>query len=978
MHTWVRRGLQTALVTGGLLMLGTGIASADESVNPDTPPSPVDAGVSVPIDMDQNALGTPVGQMDAPSIHRTVSTGDVTGNLPMDQVAPVAAQANPLVRQAQAQPALQSAGGDLLRGNKVVGNVVVPVQICGNAIAAGGDAAENGMCSQTAGHPDPIHTDGSNNALAGNVVAGNATVPVQATGNAVAVIGNAAAQSVAGQSGLTGGNITTSGDGGTVSGTIGAVQWATPVQVADNAVAGGGNAASDSASESDGWSKGSLRTGGDNGTGAGTLAGAPVGVPVQLDGNGVSGIGNAAAQSQSTANSTAGTTDANNIGLFGHPSWGRTTGDASTVSGNVVQPQASGPLSVDDNAGGLIGNQSATSTNNSTDSAGGLSSTTGSNATGSGNYADAPVALPTSGAGNGVVGIGNANANHTNNVGSTAGGDTLTNGDNSTLSGNSANVPPAGAVDVCGDSAGGAGGASGQCDNNVTSTTGGYNGTTGNGSTLSGNEGQTPTTLPVEGYGAGVSGAGNSSATTDESKTVSSGGTPNTHDDGGTGTSNEVVVPTAIPAQAFGDAVAVIGNSNTNADSDTTTTAGGSPEATGKNATAAGNIVYVPSSAPTQVFGDTATLVGNGNTMTTASTTSTAGGDASSTGDGGSVSGNVVEVSNQVVDQAFGNALSGVGIVGANTCSTTNSTAGGDVTTDGDYASLSGNAIALPDTISNEVFGVAGAVGSNAWANGANDSNLASGGSLTSTGIDGSAAGNVLALPVALDPDAYGDAASVLGRATGIADQESVIDNGGDTWTDGFGPLSAYNFNDPLGADIDLVGVEVPLAGSTETLVEDNGVLNNGYATQSASTMDLPLVGGLLGGSTLGFGDLGGGGLAGTLGTGNLGGGAVGTGTTTPALPDLPGLGLLNSVPLLSMLSNVGGAAAHTQSLPGTGVGNLPTVPQVPLAQGAVGQVAQVPAQSVVSTPASMLQGSSVQPGISGVLPVQHGLFPHV
>jgi len=77
------------------------------------------------------------------------------------------------------------------------------------------------------------------------------------------------------------------------------------------------------------------------------------------------------------------------------------------------------------------------------------------------------------------------------------------------------------------------------------------------------------------------------------------------------------------------------------------------------------------------------------------------------------------------------------------------------------------------------------------------------------------------------------------------------------------------------------------------------------------------------------------------------------------------------------MVTNLGGAAAHTQSLPATGVGNLPTVPQVPLAQGAVGQVAQLPAQHLVSTPASMLQGAPA-PGISGVLPVQHGLFPRV
>src|ERR1700743_3620175 len=178
MHTWVRRGLQTALVTGGLLMLGTGIASADENVNPDQPPSPVDAGVSVPIDAGQNAIGTPFGQYQAPSVQRTVSTGDVTSGLPggtgglsndalptkavtgqlptnatkalptkalptralptqalptgslPTQALPTQAltgQANPLFRQAQ--PDLQSVGGGtgLFRGNRVVPPLVGPV-----------------------------------------------------------------------------------------------------------------------------------------------------------------------------------------------------------------------------------------------------------------------------------------------------------------------------------------------------------------------------------------------------------------------------------------------------------------------------------------------------------------------------------------------------------------------------------------------------------------------------------------------------------------------------------------------------------------------------------------------------------------------------------------------------------------------------------------------------------------------------------
>ncbi len=70
MQTWAKRGLQTALVTGGLLMLGTGIASADEDVNPDRPASPLDGSVRVPVHFDNNALGTPLGQKNLPSIDK--------------------------------------------------------------------------------------------------------------------------------------------------------------------------------------------------------------------------------------------------------------------------------------------------------------------------------------------------------------------------------------------------------------------------------------------------------------------------------------------------------------------------------------------------------------------------------------------------------------------------------------------------------------------------------------------------------------------------------------------------------------------------------------------------------------------------------------------------------------------------------------------------------------------------------------------
>ena len=93
MHTWAKRSLQTALVTGGLLMLGTGIASADENVNPDRPASPLDGSVRVPVHMDNNALGTPLGQRNLPSIDKElrVDVNDLTSAVPSTGAATVVA-----------------------------------------------------------------------------------------------------------------------------------------------------------------------------------------------------------------------------------------------------------------------------------------------------------------------------------------------------------------------------------------------------------------------------------------------------------------------------------------------------------------------------------------------------------------------------------------------------------------------------------------------------------------------------------------------------------------------------------------------------------------------------------------------------------------------------------------------------------------------------------------------------------------------
>ncbi|HEX4225122.1 MAG TPA: hypothetical protein VHZ97_22340, partial [Pseudonocardiaceae bacterium] len=269
MQTWARRGIQTALVTGGLLMLGTGIASAHENVSPDRPASPIDGGVSVPVNVGNNAVGTPFGQKNLPGVDRTISTDEVTnalpqgaglptngvtsatGNLPvaLSKAAPAVTKSAPGLAKvlptsgtlpnvgnvstsnlpvvgsatsgvtdkvtgltknvpgASSLPAAipgtsslpavipgastQDLGGDPFLGNRGRVEVVLPVDVSGNAIALGGPAHVVNNSNQTADVPDPVITGFDPGSLTNNVVAVNYALPVQIANNAVSAAGNA-------------------------------------------------------------------------------------------------------------------------------------------------------------------------------------------------------------------------------------------------------------------------------------------------------------------------------------------------------------------------------------------------------------------------------------------------------------------------------------------------------------------------------------------------------------------------------------------------------------------------------------------------------------------------------------------------------------------------------------------------------------------------------------------------------------------
>jgi len=287
MQTWAKRGLQTALVTGGLLMLGTGIASADENVSPDTPAGPVDVAVTVPVEIDNNALGLPGGQVDSPLNYKgEIGTGHITlGGDDGDASGPAGAAMAALPKTEQL-----GGDGDILKHNKVAADVVAPIQIVDNAIGVLGDAkVAGGDHSQTWSHNQDVATSGEGSSLAGNVLGLDWALPVQIAGNGIGLAGGTGRVNggSASQSTTETGNIDSNGNGSAISGNVVAGQLATPVQITGNAaswILGNGQSHGYTAT-TDATSGGSLKSAGDDGSGSGNVVGAPIALPVKFNCN---------------------------------------------------------------------------------------------------------------------------------------------------------------------------------------------------------------------------------------------------------------------------------------------------------------------------------------------------------------------------------------------------------------------------------------------------------------------------------------------------------------------------------------------------------------------------------------------------------------------------------------------------------------------------------------------------------------------
>ncbi|OZM72717.1 hypothetical protein CFN78_13915 [Amycolatopsis antarctica] len=868
MQTWAKRGIQTALVTGGLLMLGTGIASADENVNPDTPAGPLDLNVTIPIDIDDNAIGTPLGQMNLPGYHGEISTKPLTEPLHkatapvMEQLKPVTDAAAPVTKPVHeaagmvtdaaseagqrlselqqqdesASPvpftapehAKAEAPEDAAEGNRVDLDIVAPVQIVGNALALGGDAQVHTDETQTYQNDDDVNTSGSESGASGNAVVLDWAAPVQIAGNAIGGLGGEAISTgSATQNTTQTGDITTDGTQSSLAGNVVAGQAATPVQVTGNAISGlAGSALSEFDASTDAEAGGAILTDGSDQFGSGNVGALPAALPIKANGNAIPALlSNASSASNSEANATAGGTTP---GINDIDSYIQTGGENGSVSGNVVQPQGAGVAGITGNAATVLGNAfsgngltrqaGSEGTTSSEVVAGGFSSTSGADGALAGNIADVPLALPGELFASAASVAGNADASMISDTSATAGDGTFTNGNDSLLSGNTASSPLAGAVEAYGNAATLVGNAAADGSETKEVSAGGYNGTLGNDSAGSGNLITTPVALPAELFGTATGGLGNAQASGSEIKDVSAGGGGNTDDDFGKISSNLIAAPVSLPAQIFGIGTSAVGNADAAGSTETTSTAGGDYNATGPLGTIAGNLVQAPISLPAQLHGIAAAGGGNAQGLSENLTDSSAGGDATTDGTEGTITGNIVQAPVGGAGSLFGLAGSVLGGAEGFGVNDVTSAAGGDSETAGTEGSLAGNVISAQALPIAQVFGSALDVAGNSLGDGVNTTEVTSGGDIDTDGTEGSISGSILDVPAAAVVQGFGDAVSVLGNSDAFGDNLTNGTVGGETNTAGEqDSLSGLDEQLPIGVLAQVYDVPVEILGNAIT-----------------------------------------------------------------------------------------------------------------------------------------------------------------
>ncbi|MGI5206262.1 chaplin family protein [Spirillospora sp. CA-108201] len=354
--------------------------------------------------------------------------------------------------------------GGVLSGNQVNAPISAPVDVSGNGVAVvgGSRAASRGGAKVDQGRGGGQKTSGKRGVASGNQVNAPISLPVNACGNAVAVVGGSQAGCEGGAKvkGSGKGGQTTDGTDGVLAGNQVKAPVSAPVNACGNGVAvvGGALAGCEWGSKvKSGGNTGSRQqTSGVRGVGSGNQADVPISVPVDVCGN---AVGNAVAACEGGASVRNG----------GHRTGRQTTsGERGILSGNQGNAPISIPVTACGNAAAIVGGAGALCEGGAhvRSASGGDQKTSGVRGILSGNQGNAPISIPVEVCGNAAAVVGGAAAacNGQALVKGSHGSGAKTSGDQGTGSGNQANAPVQVPAEVCGNAAAVVGGAVAVCE----------------------------------------------------------------------------------------------------------------------------------------------------------------------------------------------------------------------------------------------------------------------------------------------------------------------------------------------------------------------------------------------------------------------------------------------------------------------------------------------------------------------------------
>ncbi|WP_327587303.1 chaplin [Nonomuraea sp. NBC_00507] len=360
-------------------------------------------------------------------------------------------------------------------------------------------------------------------------------------------------------------------------------------------------------------------TSGDGSIGGGNQVDLPISLPIDISGNAVGAAGSAEASSQGGA-------EVVNNGRSGIS--GRTSGDDSVGGGNQVNVPISAPVNACGNAIALFGEADAgckggASVRNQGKGGAGGNRTSGDGSVLGGNQITAPISAPLNACGNAVAIFGDATAGCKGgaNVYGTGAGGNRTSGEGSVLGGNQAVAPISAPINLCGNSVAVFGRAFSGCKGGSSVTNGGPsyrkhhrsagNDTDGRFGAGSGNQVVAPVSLPVEVCG---NAAGNATAGCNGGAEVrnSGAGGNRTSGVGGVLSGNQTVAPISAPVNVCGNAAAALGHAfaGCKGGAKVRNSGAGGNRTSGVGGVLSGNQTVAPISAPVDICGNAAAVLG--------------------------------------------------------------------------------------------------------------------------------------------------------------------------------------------------------------------------------------------------------------------------------------------------------------------------------------------------------------------------------